>query len=98
MYSDRGCNGYKVAASNPGSDIHPFLRSWIAEMSWLLEICNGALGSPCLGHRQSALACLRHKFPQVASQLRYSVVSEHQAMLGADFCAIFGYPVTEVMP
>lgn len=44
------------------------------------------------------LACLQHKFPQVACQLRCSVVSEHQAMLGADFCAIFGYPITEVMP
>lgn len=57
--------GYKVAASNPGLDVHPFLRSWLAEKSWLLENCNSALGSPCLGHRQSALACLRHKLPRI---------------------------------
>jgi len=54
--------GYKVVASNPGLDSHPFLRSWIAEHHspgcW--KTCNNALGSPCFGHKRSTLACLRH--------------------------------------
>lgn len=66
--------GYRVVASNPGLDLHPFLRSWIAEHHspgcW--KTCNSALGSPCFGHKRPTLACLRHELPSLRCQLRQS--------------------------
>jgi len=41
--------GYKVVASNPGLDVHPFLRSWIAEQVLVVGNLQQCIGIAVLG-------------------------------------------------
>jgi hypothetical protein len=94
--------GYRVVSSNPGFDVHPFLRSWIAEQEALvignLQQCIGIalLGSqttnPCLHSALTSstwMSAAKSSFGHSAYKLR--------CMLEADFCEILGCVVIAVV-